>query len=358
LQLTQFYKDTSALDVVLFLIGVIIIIAALIVVNRQKSRLGITNSKISTPQPKRTKSPSLRKISRSMGLNPAQTQMFSYVMENGGVDDVEQTIRSPALLDRYFRNAYYTIEQAKGSEDEIQQNLSLLFSTRNILEAVAGGGQDIDSSRAIREHTPAILALYSKEYTVRTVSSKGAYLLVENPVDGDGDPIEANRNTPVTLSFFTNSSNGFSIRSTVYGSTKVPGEGRVLQIVHTNTIKRLSKRRFRRREIVIPVEFHTVRLERAPGNKEPKMIVDKQKGMGSILDISVGGCSIQTSGAVSAGARVKINLMIEKRQAVALGEVLRTNRNRTATVLYTKFLKIPRRSLNMINALVFEYLDI
>jgi hypothetical protein len=292
-----------------------------------------------------------------MGLDSSQSKMLSFVMKNDGVADPERAIQSPTLLDRHFRRAYYTIERTTPSEEEAQQKLSVLFATRNILEAVTGGGLDVNSTRVIPENTPAVLIIDKNNYPIRVISSRGAYLIVENPVNAMGEPITVERNKPVTLSFFTKSSNGFSVNSTVYSPAKAPGEGQVLQIIHSNGIKRLSQRRFRRRQTVLPVEFNLVRLEPGPRKREQKMVVDKRKAAGRILDVSVGGCSIQTSNTISAGVRLRIDFIVEGRHVVALGEVLRTNRNRTGTVMHTKFLKVPRKSLNMINALVFEYLD-
>jgi len=40
----------------------------------------------------------------------------------------------------------------------------------------------------------------------------------------------------------------------------------------------------------------------------------------------------------------------------ALGQVLRTNRSKTNIILNVKFLKIPRKSMNLINASVYGYI--
>jgi hypothetical protein len=357
LQLPQFYKETNPMDVVYFLVGLTVIVIILVIVNLSKKRLGITNSSFSAPRPQRAGGIAVHKLSRSIGLDSTQSKMLSFVMKNDGVADPERAIQSSTLLDRHFRRAYYTIERTAQSEDETQQKLSVLFSTRNILEAATGGGLDVNSTRVIPENTPAVIIIDKNHYPIRVVSSRGAYLIVENPVNAMGDIISVERNKPITLSFFTKSSNGFSVDSTVYGSAKAPGEGQVLQVIHSNAIKRLSQRRFRRRQTVLPVEFNLVRLEPGLRKREQKMVVDKRKAAGRILDVSVGGCSIQTSSVISAGVRVRIDFIVENRHVVALGEVLRTNRNRTGTVMHTKFLKVPRKSLNMINALVFEYLD-
>jgi hypothetical protein len=345
------------MDAVYFGIGVGVFIIIMIIVNRSKKRLGITNSSFSAPRPQRTSGSTVHRIARSMGLDSSQSKMLSFVLKNDGVTDPERALQSSNLLDRHFRRAYNTIGRATGSGDETQQKLSLLFATRNILEAASGGGLDINSTRLIPENTPAVLILEGSNYPIRVISSRGAYLLVENPVNSMGEPVFVEPGTAITLSFFTKSSNGFSMVSKVNGTAKAPGEGDVLQIVHSNAIKRLSQRRFRRRQTIVPVEFNLVRLEPGPRRGEQKMVVDKRKAAGKILDISVGGCSIQTSSSISAGVRLKIGFAADKQQVVALGEVLRTNRNRTGTVMHIKFLKVPRKSLNLINALVFEYLD-
>jgi hypothetical protein len=345
------------MDAVWFGIGVGVFIIILVIVNHSKRRLGITNSSFSASRPQRVSGSTVHKISRSMGLDSSQSKMLSFVLKNDGVTDPERVIQSSTLLDRHFRRAYNAIGRTSTSDDETQQKLSVLFATRNILEATTGGGMDINSTRVVPENTPAVLILGDNNYPIRVISSRGAYLLVEMPLNSMGEPVFVEPGTPITLSFFTKSSNGFSIVSKANGTTKVPGEGQVLQVVHSNTIKRLSQRRFRRRQTVVPVEFNMVRLEPGPRKGEQKMVVDKRKAAGKILDVSVGGCSIQTSSAISAGVRLKIDFIAGKQHVVALGEVLRTNRNRTGTVMHIKFLKVPRKSLNMINALVFEYLD-
>ncbi|MDR3174341.1 MAG: PilZ domain-containing protein [Treponema sp.] len=346
------------MDVVYFGIGVSVFIIVLVIVNISKKRLGITNSSFSAPRPQRASGSSVNKLSRAIGLDSSQSKMLSFVMRNDGVTDPERAIQSSTLLDRHFRRAYSTIGHTSASDEEIQEKLSVLFATRNILENATGGGLDVNSTRVIPENTPAVLIFGGNSYPIRVISSRGAYLVVENPVNALGELISVERNKPVTLSFYTKSSNGFSVNSTVYGSTKAPGEGQVLQVVHSTAIKRLSQRRFRRRQTVIPVEFNLVRLEPGLRKQEQKMVVDKRKAAGKILDVSVGGCSIQTSSAISAGVRLKIDFITDRQHVIALGEVLRTNRNRTGTVMHIKFLKVPRRSLNMINALVFEYLDV
>jgi hypothetical protein len=130
-----------------------------------------------------------------------------------------------------------------------------------------------------------------------------------------------------------------------------------VQLAHSGEIKRLSNRRFRRRQIVISTNYYLVHME-GSGKKNTKMIVDKRRFTGNIMDISIGGCSIKTNTPVSVRQRIKIEFTCKDGNTVAtLGEILRTNRTGVNTVMHIKFLKVPRRSLNSINAMVYEYTD-
>jgi hypothetical protein len=353
----QFYKESNPMDGVYLGVGLGIVIVTLVIVNLVRKRMGIGNSSFSSSPKAHINRAGLNKLSHSAGLDSTQSKMLGFVMKNDGVVDPERVMQSGDLLDRHFRRAFNTIEHNTRSDDEAQQKLSVLFSTRNILEASTGGNGGVTTTRVIAENTPAVLILDGNSYPIRVISARGAYLVVENPSNAMGEPLTVGRNKPITLSFFTKSSNGFSVDSTVYGTSKTPSAGKVLQVLHSTAIKSLSQRRFRRRQTAVPLEFHLVRLEPGAKRHEQKMVVDKRKAMGTILDISIGGCSVQTSSAISAGVRLKLDFLAGKRHIVALGEVLRTNRNRSGTIMHIKFLKVTRKSMNLINALVFEYID-
>jgi c-di-GMP-binding flagellar brake protein YcgR len=88
------------------------------------------------------------------------------------------------------------------------------------------------------------------------------------------------------------------------------------------------------------------------------MTLDNRRYSGAIMDISVGGCSIRCSANIQPGARLKVEFVYGDSPSIAaLGQVLRVNRGGMYTTLHLKFIKIPRRSQNLINAIVFEYID-
>jgi hypothetical protein len=165
------------------------------------------------------------------------------------------------------------------------------------------------------------------------------------------------RGSKVTLNFFTNNNNCFSVESRILGNTET-AEGAVLQLVHSGQIKKLSKRRFRRRQTVISTSFFMVFVENAGYKKKEKLVLDKRRFSGNISDISIGGCSIRTTVSIDVGQKLKIEFTREDNSVIAaLGEVLRVNRTGKNVIIHVKFIRIPRRSLNTINAVVYDYVD-
>jgi hypothetical protein len=350
-----FWKETSSMDTIIFFVGLGVFILVLVIVNVFKSRIP-QGTGLSRGGPRHFSGFTLHRLASSAGLDRDQTRMLEFVLKNDNVTDPVRSINSPTLLDRHFKRAFRLIEQTANTDEEVQDQLSLLFSTRNILES-SQGAPGPTSTRQIAENTPAVISTGRDSYPVRTISARGDDLVVENPKNALGSPVRLPRGSKITLSFFTKSSRGFSFESRILGVSD-SGDGQVLHLVHSSQIKRLSQRRFRRRQAVIPAGYFFVRVEESGWKKEKKLVVEKRRFTGNIMDISIGGCSIKTNVSVPSGTRLKIEFMhAENTNIVILGQVLRTNRNGISTVMHIKFIKVPRRSLNAINALVYEYID-
>ncbi|MDR2478135.1 MAG: PilZ domain-containing protein [Treponema sp.] len=351
-------KTTSLDDAIWFIAGIGIIVVILIIVNILKNRVNIpalNGASGPASGPRQFSVFTLHRLAAGMGLDREQTRMLEFVLKIDGVADPVRSLNSPALLDRHFKRAYRVIERSSITDEELQEKISVLFATRNIIESNSGG-VSATSTRQLPENAAAVLAVNGQNFPVRVVSSRGDSLIVENPVNNGGTALRLPRGSKVSLAFFTKSSKGFSFETRVLGS-KETADGPMLYLVHSGQIKRLSSRRFRRRQTVIATSFYLVHIEIAGRRKERKMVVDKRRLSGNIMDISIGGCSIKTSAPVSSGQRLKIEFTGEDSSVAALGQVLRTNRTGMSTIMHIKFLKVPRRSLNSINAMVYEYAD-
>jgi hypothetical protein len=282
--------------------------------------------------------------------------MFEYVLRTGSVSDPETVLNNPNQLDQHFKRTYKILERSVSSQDELNTQLSTLFSTRNVIEANVGNVSTETSTRQIPDNSQAVLGVGENNFHVTVITSKGDAVVVQSPTSNTGRVLNLSRGTKVKLAVFSKSNKGFSVESRILDSADTQS-GHVVQLAHSGEIKRLSNRRFRRRQMVIPANFYLVHVEGVKKNQ--KMIVDKRRYTGNIMDISIGGCSIKTNMQVnSVGQRLKIEFTSKDGGPIAtLGQVLRTNRTGVNTILHIKFLKVPRKSLNSINAMVYEYID-
>jgi c-di-GMP-binding flagellar brake protein YcgR len=301
----------------------------------------------------------LRRIANSYGLDKGQRKTLEGIFRYDAVSDPVSVMQSELLLDRHFRRAYQRIESSAEDDGEAQERLSMLFSTRNAIEFAQGAGDSVTSTRNISSGMAAVLKVGRDTYQVRVANAKGDSVLVEAPTNSLGTPIRVPNGTRVTLSFFTKMSKGYSFESKVTGLMET-ARGPALKLAHTTRVKPLVARKFRRRQTAAPctITMVTVREERVRRKIVRKMVLDNRRYSGAIMDISVGGCSIRCSANIQPGARMKIEFVYNDSPSIAaLGQVLRVNRGGMYTTIHVKFIRIPRRNQNYINAIVFEYTD-
>ena len=294
----------------------------------------------------------LHRMASDLGLNSEQIRMLDFVFKTDQVMDPEKSIASPSLLDRHFKRAYHVIGHTSKSDAELQYRYAVLFSTRNFLESHVSDG--LTSTHQLKDDTSLILNHGKGKYDVMVLSTAGEGLAVEYPKNALGSPIKLNKGDKISVLLFTKNNKGFSFETNIIGNLNVHGRSALL-LAHSNRLKFLSQRRYRRRQIDIASNLYLVYLEGS--GKKQHVAVDKRRLTGNIADISVGGCSIKVKVPVKVGAKVKIEFTQGDYKVTALGQVLRANRAGIVTVIYIKFLKISRKSTNIINAYVYEFTD-
>jgi len=346
-------SESSSAEYFAIGIGVVVIVLILLNVFKDKIQPKAGGKHLATTGPRRFSGFTLHRLTNDMGFNREQVKMLDYVLRSGGVTDPERLLRDPALIDRHFKRTYRLIEKTSSSDEELNERLSVLFAARNLIEAHFQDSSTATSSRHIPENTPAVLTIDKVNYPVRVLSSKGDTLIIENPQRSAGSRIHPASGSKASLALYTKSSKAFSIDTRVLGSTET-ADGPALKLAHSGQITKLSARRFRRLQVIIDTGFFLVHKD----EKTKKMTVEKKRNIGKIMDISIGGCSMKTTTSVSQGQRIKIEFLQNDGTIIAaLGEVLRVSRSGINTIIHARFLKVPRRSSNSINAMVYEYTE-
>ncbi|GHV83458.1 hypothetical protein AGMMS50212_07980 [Spirochaetia bacterium] len=129
-------------------------------------------------------------------------------------------------------------------------------------------------------------------------------------------------------------------------------------LVMTGAVNRNKKpRSYMRKQTNLPSAMYLVNVTReSKGMKTVKKLVLSNKIFaGTILNISIGGCAINTQSKIKTGSLMKIEFSIKNNKCAMLGEVLRINVNSGFAVLHIKFLKVPKKALNVLNMFIFNY---
>jgi len=294
----------------------------------------------------------LHRLVKNIGLNREQRKMLDFAFKTDEVVDPEKSLSTPSLLDQHFKRAYRIIEQSARNSQEIQHKHAVLFSTRNRLENSAFGA--VSSTRQIKEETPLIVHYGKDKLELFVITNNPEYFAVESPKNILGSLVKIPKGAKLNIMFFTKNNKGFTFETKVSGYSNLHGHTAIM-LAHTNQIKFLSQRRYRRKQAVIACFLYLVYIEGS--GKKQRLIVDKRRINGTITDISVGGCSLKTSAPVQAGARFKIEFAHGGNNIAALGQVLRINRAGISTIIHIKFLRVTQKSMNLINAFVYNYTD-
>lgn len=348
-------NDPKGMIIALAILGAFIIIIT--TVNIARNGIGGMNGKGSAPR--KFSRFALRRVAAALKLDRDQINLLEWAFRTEGITDPEITLSNPMLLDKTFKKAYKTIEKSAETETIAEEQKSILFSIRNRVESARSNTTKIASSHKLPDNMPATLTSPKGEtYPVRIISAKGDQLLVENPRSAVGTPIRIARGSKVQLAFYSKSSQGYRMESRILSTIDTPN-GPALQLSHSEKIEALPNRRYKRKQTHISCFFSLVRIEqRQIGRKiEKKTLVDDRRSLGTILDISAGGCAIKSAAALNPGAYLKIEFDDDHDHSHGvLGRVIRTNKTGgVGGIMHIQFVKIPRRTLNIIYALVYEY---
>jgi c-di-GMP-binding flagellar brake protein YcgR len=351
LQNVNYFKEDDPLAGIILVVGIGGVLFFLVIKGLIKNRKGASASR-------RFSRFALYRIAKSYGLDKAQSKVLEEVFKSDAVSEPNAVIQSAPLLDKHFKRAYHRIKNTEENDTLAQQQIALLFSTRNTIDAIQNTTATATSTREIPANMTAVLTVAKETYSVRVIDSKGAAVLVECPCNPLGTPQKIPNGTKVSLAFFSKSSKGYSFDSKIVG-VQDTSRGPVLQIAHAAQVKALVQRRFRRRQTTATCAFSLVTVKEVKVGRKitRKMSLDDRRFSGTLLDISIGGCSLRSSANIQAGVRLKIDFEFADSPSFAvLGQVLRINRGGGLnTTIHIKFIKTPQKAQNSINALVFEY---
>ncbi len=342
----------NATNAVILIVIAAVVVLVLIVVGAQRSRRSAAG-RVGVFSHGR-----FRKTAAEYGLNPVQAKTLENLVRKYPVPNPYTLFGNGPALDALLQRAIAEVNQQSQTEAVREAHKLTLYRIKQAIEQNSQKKTIRGSTQVAAGQEVTLTGPSGTRYPSRVTAVLRDHLAVEVPVDDEGTQIRWKPWTPVQVFLFKPNGQGFSFETRVGGYNQIRGL-ECLLLKHSNAIQQAIQRRFRRKSIEKPCYFYAVQIMNVgTGREQVKKAVAQTKGaLGTILEVSAGGCSVKTSFPLAKGALIKIEFETEKNHSIGVyGKVKQVRKGQPpGGIMHIQFTQVSRQSLNRINSYVYQF---
>lgn len=299
-----------------------------------------------------------RRKASDLGLSPDEAKLLLKLAKSSRVGRPMQLLTNPEYYESVLKRLVQEIEESDLPEREQESRKHVLFSIANKVDTGALPLSTLPSTKNLRAGTEIRVSSDKDEVLKTHVDARLADgLVVRVPYPGRGVPFGWKKGRRLNVTFIVDETRVFAFQTRLLGYTEAAGE-RTIVLEHATDIRQVQKRRSPRREMNSPAYFYPVQIvSSGKGRKAQKqaMVDRNRRALGKILDVSGGGCALQASVPLAAGAYLKLEFRSHQGQDIsALGKVVYAERRPPrGGVMHVRFTRMSRKNLNDIESYVF-----
>ncbi len=302
-----------------------------------------------------------RRTARSMGLPNSHAETLGKLVQACKLRQPFLVFSSSGLLDDVLRKGLYSIENSRSiPEEEKERRKSVLFEIKQIIEANARKGTTLKTTHFLKPGQALTLTLEGGgHFPSKLISNMKDFLSVAAPPEGAASSARWMRGTKLSVYFWRENDAGYSFLSKVLGYDTVRGQPCVL-IQHGKALAREQRRTSKRRQILRACFYYPIRIAEAEGGRknEKKAVVESHlRSLGTVVDLSAGGCAIQSLSPFEPGKLIMVEFDIDKKAPIrAFGKVKRVRRLKgRGGIMHIMFTRVTRQYLNRIRSFVYDF---
>ena len=301
------------------------------------------------------------RMARNIGLQRHHIEILEYLIRVCNVRQPFLLFSSSGLLDDVLKKGIYALHQnSRLKEEERERRLTYLFQIKQIIERNAHGAAGVRSTIMLRPgQSVTITAESGRQYPSKVMSSMKDVVAIGAAADDAGNYIRWSRGTRLKVNFWRQSDAGYAFESKVLGYETIKGT-LCLLLHHAKTLRREQQRRYRRSPIHRPCFFYPVLIVQSGAGRRAQrkaVVQTTRRFLGNLVDISAGGCSINSIYPLRTGSLSKIEFELARRQRITVfGKVKRVRKSGLrGGVMHIMFTKLSSRYLNQIYLYVYDY---
>ncbi len=304
-----------------------------------------------------------QRMASNVGLTKTQLESLENLIRVCKVKQPFLIFSNAGLLDDILKKGIYSVNHNKelSSEDKEKQ-LNDYFKIKEKLEKSSRKGVGITSTNLIRPGQSMVISFPDgSQLQTKIVTNLKRMLVCAIPEELGTARLQWKRGTNIKSHFWRNNDSGYMFESKILGYDDLKGQAAFL-IQHSRTLRRSQQRKFRRRPLARSCFFYPIEIVsvgKGRNERRRAYVQENFKHLGNFLDISAGGCSINSQAPLERGKLLMIQFEIERGQRLtAYGKVRRVTRNRGLfSIMHIMFTKVTSRNLNSIYSYVYNYVQ-
>lgn len=308
----------------------------------------------------RTNRRELRFVASRYGLNREQADYFTELCVGNNIQSPLQLAENRISLEKLFTSTLHRLETLRPATRLSERRKTLLFTIREAIENHRREETNVSTTRSIRDNQPFTLVTPGGEhYPAVVINNSPDGLLCSIPRDFFGNELRLRIWSKIELLFSTSSGQSYRVTTRLVRYLTAGSETRMV-LSHTESVTAQPNRQHERRQFRGPCEFSYVTVGNVAvgDHTEHTFYPDKKINQGTIIDLSSGGCSIESRTSFAAGDYLQISFKLrEPLKDTVIGKVIRVNETGEGTwpVMHVRFAKMPRATMNRIFTWIYSH---
>ncbi len=311
---------------------------------------------------KKFKKGAFRKECGKIGLSDAQANLLIGLIRQNEVQNSFRLLENSGQLNNLLQKALAETEDTDAAPEKKEARKLMIYRIKQIIEKNSQGKKGTISSRTLRKGQQLVLIIERSRLASRVAANLKDAIQADAPVTASGKVVTVPRWTRLTVQFWRNEGEMYSFHTKVMSVKMLQGATYFL-LQHSRNIQMTQQRRYRRRPVDRPAYFSPVAVVSTGKGRDKKQeaIVNSQsRALGTVIDLSSGGCGIRTNYPLKPGNLVKLRFEAQRKNSIiAYGKVKSVQKVRPAGgIMHIQFNNLTRRNLNKINEYVYDDLSV
>lgn len=302
----------------------------------------------------------LKQISLYFALTAEQADFFTVLCTRYRISNPARLFHNHTQLEEIFSKAFKELQAVSPPTRESEHDKTMLFTIREAIDNRKRSGKLISSTRLLQGGQEFTLITNSGEqYPSNLLENLSGGLLCTIPRDSFNNELRLPLWSKIRILFYSGNGQSYQLQARILKYDSGDSVTRML-LSHSDSIEAMPNRHHDRKSFKTECTFTSVKVANVVnGNKTEHKFYPSAKYLGGIImDISVGGCSIQTMNPFNIGEYIQILCILHKSiEETIIGKVIRMTKDDKGleSMMHIQFAKMPRATMNRIFSYIYNY---